>query len=121
LALAVLGTAPASLGSRELLTTINVIAGKPSEFGFKLSSSTAKRGIIVFKVTNQGKLPHDFKFCTRSTSTLATSCTGRGTAPISPGASSTLRVAVLLKGSYEYLCTLPGHAAAGMKGLIKVG
>jgi uncharacterized cupredoxin-like copper-binding protein len=39
---------------------------------------------------------------------------------ISPGQSNTLRIAILLKGSYEYLCTVPGHAASGMKGILEV-
>jgi uncharacterized cupredoxin-like copper-binding protein len=120
LAFAALAAAPAALARPSLTTTINVIAGKPSEFHYKLSSSTAKRGIIVFKLTIGGALPHDFKFCSKASSSLANSCTGRGTAAISPGGSATLRVSVLLKGTYEYLCTIPGHAAAGMKGFIKV-
>jgi uncharacterized cupredoxin-like copper-binding protein len=107
--------------SAKLITTITVIAGKPTEFHFKLSKSTAKRGIIVFKMTNSGQLPHDFKFCSKKTSTAAANtCTGRSTPTISPGQTTTLRVTVLLAGTYEYLCTVPGHAAGGMKGLFKV-
>jgi uncharacterized cupredoxin-like copper-binding protein len=113
--------APAALAKPTLLTTINVTAGKPTEFHFVLSKSTAKRGIIVFKVANGGQLPHDFKFCSsRSTSLVANSCTGRSSKMINPGQSTTLRVTVLLKGTYQYLCTVPGHAAGGMKGLFKV-
>ena len=111
---------PSAVASSTLVTTINVTAGKPSEFHFTFSKTTAKRGIIVFKVVNAGKLSHDFKFCSKRTSTLATSCTGRSTKMLSHGQSTTLRVTVLLKGSYEFLCTVPGHAASGMKGLIKV-
>ena len=52
---------------------------------------------------------------------LADSCdAGTGTRPISPGQSKTLRIGILLKGTYEYLCTVPGHAAAGMKGILTV-
>jgi uncharacterized cupredoxin-like copper-binding protein len=25
------------------------------------------------------------------------------------------------KGNYPYLCTVPGHASAGMKGVLRVG
>jgi uncharacterized cupredoxin-like copper-binding protein len=107
--------------SSKLLTTINVIAGKPSEFGFKLSKKTAKRGVITFKISNGGNLPHDFKFCSKRTSNdVANTCTGRSSKTINPGQSTTLRVTVLLAGTYEYLCTIPGHAAGGMKGLFKV-
>jgi nitrite reductase (NO-forming) len=102
------------------VTNVTVTAGKPSDFKFTLSTSTVKRGIIVFKVTNKGSLPHDFKVCTVRNKPLVNSCPGTATRLISPGQSDTLRIAILLKGSYEYLCTVPGHAAAGMKGTFKV-
>jgi azurin len=75
---------------------------------------------MVFKVTNHGSLPHAFKICTARDKPLADSCPGTGTRVIGPGESNTLRIAILLKGSYEYLCTVPGHAASGMKGVLKV-
>jgi uncharacterized cupredoxin-like copper-binding protein len=112
--------APSALASPTLLTTINVTAGKPTEFHFVLSKSTAKRGIIVFKFANSGQLAHDFKLCSSRSSSLANSCTGRSSKKISHGQSTTLRVTVLAKGTYEYLCTVPGHAAGGMKGFVKV-
>ena len=111
---------PSAGASPTLLTTINVTAGKPTEFHFTFSRTWASRGIIVFEVTNKGKIPHSFELCSRRTSTLANSCTGRSTKTLSPGQSATLRVPVLPKGSYEFLCTVPGHAASGMKGFIKV-
>ena len=123
LAAAALLASPGALaGSRAttLLSNISVTAGKPSEFRFIVSPSTAKRGLIVFKITNKGALPHTFKLCSARNKPLANSCSGRTSGQISPGQSGTLRVVVLLKGTYEYLCTLPGHAAGGMKGLLKV-
>jgi uncharacterized cupredoxin-like copper-binding protein len=119
-AFAASGSTKAAKSSR-LVTTITVVAGKPSEFGFKLSKKTAKRGVITFKISNGGSIPHDFKFCSkRSSNDVANTCTGRSSKTISPGQSTTLRVTVLLAGTYEYLCTIPGHAAGGMKGLFKV-
>jgi hypothetical protein len=41
-----------------LLARVNVTA---SEFKFVLSKKTAKRGIVVFRVTNAGAIQHDFK------------------------------------------------------------
>jgi uncharacterized cupredoxin-like copper-binding protein len=93
--------------SRSLPSTINVSAGSPSEFKFTLSAKSGKSGVVIFKVTNKGKLAHDF------------SIGGRKTALINPGKNNTLRV-TLRKGSYPYKCTVPGHAAAGMKGVFKV-
>jgi uncharacterized cupredoxin-like copper-binding protein len=40
---------------------------------------------------------------------------------LSPGQVATLTVTFTAPGTYEYLCTLPGHAAAGMKGELRVG
>jgi uncharacterized cupredoxin-like copper-binding protein len=114
--------APAMAGpGSATATTVVVTAGKPSEFRFTLSTGTVKRGLSVFKVTNHGSVPHAFKICTQRNKPVADACPGTATRLISPGGSNTLRIAILLKGSYEYLCTVPGHAASGMKGLLKVG
>jgi uncharacterized cupredoxin-like copper-binding protein len=88
-------------------TVVTVTAGKPSEFSFKLSTKTVKAGAVTFKVTNGGTLPHDF------------SIAGKKTKLISPGQSATLTVK-LKKGKAAYLCTVTGHAAAGMKGTLTV-
>jgi uncharacterized cupredoxin-like copper-binding protein len=103
------------------VTNVTVTAGKPGPFSFTLSTKTVTSGVIVFKVTNKGTgLSHNFRLCSGRNKPLANSCTGRTTKMLSPGQSDTLRVTVTLKGTYEYLCTVPGHAAGGMKGLIKV-
>jgi uncharacterized cupredoxin-like copper-binding protein len=103
------------------LTTIKVTAGKPSEFRFKLSKvSGIPAGKVVFKFTNAGKIPHNFKVCTRPvTSTKANACVGKSTPTIKPGKTVSLTV-TLKKGKFEYLCTVSGHAALGMKGLVGV-
>ena len=51
----------------------------------------------------------------------ANACTGKVTATVHPGQTVTLTVTITKAGKYEVLCSLPGHAAAGMKGLIGVG
>jgi uncharacterized cupredoxin-like copper-binding protein len=86
-------------------TTVTVQA---KEFRFTLSKSSVKKGTVTFKVKNVGKLPHDFKIA------------GKKTPLIQPGKSATLKVTFKKAGKYPYLCTVPGHAAAGMKGLLKV-
>ena len=102
-------------------TTVTVTAGKPSTFAFTLSTKSVKTGSVTFKVTNKGTIPHTFKVCSAATkSDSANSCSGKVTPSLSPGKSATLTVTFSKKGSYEYLCTIPGHAAAGMKGLLKV-
>ncbi|MCW2976186.1 MAG: blue (type 1) copper domain protein [Actinomycetia bacterium] len=80
---------------------------KMSEFKFVLSAASAHPGAVVFTVTNKGKLPHDFKIG------------GKKTALVSPGKTAKLSV-TLKAGKYPYLCTVAGHAAAGMKGTFTV-
>jgi plastocyanin len=101
--------------------TVTVIAGKPSEFGFKLSTKTVPHGTVTFKVTNTGKLPHSFKACSSPKGSLAANtCAGKGTAVIAPGGAATLTFTYKTAGKYEYLCTVAGHAAAGQKGILTV-
>ncbi len=101
-------------------TTVNVIAGKPSEFKFALSAKTVPHGAVTFKITNKGALPHSFEVCASPKGGLADKCVGKATAVISPGGSATLKVTFKTAGKYEYLCTVAGHAAAGQKGILKV-
>ena len=79
-----------------------------SEFKFVLSKKTAKRGVVVFTVTNVGKLKHDFEIDRRKTRLLA------------HGQTATLRVVFARTGHYSYVCTVPGHAALGMKGVFTI-
>ena len=88
-------------------TTITVTAGKPTEFHFTLSKKSAHKGSVTFKITNKGKLSHDFKIA------------GKRSPMIKPGKSATLKV-TLKPGKIKYECTVPGHAAAGMKGTLTV-
>jgi nitrite reductase (NO-forming) len=101
-------------------TAVTVIAGKPSIFAFTLSKKTVPQGVVTFKVKNMGLVVHDFKVCASSKDGRANSCVGKATKQISPGSSATLTVIFATKGTYEYLCTVPGHAASGMKGDLKV-
>ena len=101
-------------------TSVTVTAGKPSEFGFRLSNKTFAHGAVVFHVTNGGSIPHEFKVCASPKGGLENTCTGKTTTLLSQGQSATLTYTFKTKGTYEYLCPVPGHAAAGMKGDLKV-
>jgi uncharacterized cupredoxin-like copper-binding protein len=100
-------------------TTILVTAGKPTEFAFTLSKRQVPAGLVSFKVTNRGKAIHTFKVCTSTTARTATVCAGSVTHAIAPGKSQTL-VVKLSKGVHEFICTIPGHANLGMRGLLGV-
>jgi uncharacterized cupredoxin-like copper-binding protein len=87
---------------------ISTIGVKASEFKFALASKTAPRGLVIFKITNVGHLKHDFAIA------------GKKSPMIAPGKAATLRVTFDSAGSFPYKCTVPGHAAAGMKGVFTV-
>ena len=82
---------------------------KGGEFFFRLSTkSTAKPGKVTFVFKNVGHVAHDFKI------------NGKQTALLQPGKTAKLVVTFKKKGKYSYLCTVPGHAEAGMKGVFTV-
>jgi uncharacterized cupredoxin-like copper-binding protein len=81
------------------------VTGK--EFKFTLTTKTVRHGKVTFKLTNKGRLKHDFKIA------------GKKTPLIGPNKSASITV-TLKRGTYTYICTVPGHAAAGMKGKLKV-
>jgi uncharacterized cupredoxin-like copper-binding protein len=100
---------PAGAESSKVRTTkITVLAGKPTEFGFKLSKTKVPKGVVIFTVKNMGAIPHDFKIAGKKTKTL------------NAGKSATLRVSFTKTGKSAYLCTLPSHAVAGMKGTLTI-
>jgi uncharacterized cupredoxin-like copper-binding protein len=84
---------------------VNVTA---RDFRFTLSKRTVSAGSVTFRLTNRGNQRHDFKIGGRKTSIIAS------------GRSATVRVTLRSGRSYRYICTVPGHASAGMKGTLRV-
>src|SRR5262249_57039988 len=101
---------------------VGITAGKPSELHFTVSKpSKLSAGTVTFTVKNAGKAVHDFKVCTAPLmGAAANTCAGRATKMLKPGQTATLKVALTKSGTYEDLCSVPGHAAAGMKGLVTI-
>lgn len=97
-------------------SSVTVLEGTPTEFAITLSTKTVRQGTVTFHVSNVGDIPHDFFVCSVPSVGTANSCRGTGT----PLGGGTLRVTFTAPGTYEYLCTVPGHAAAGSKGLLTV-
>lgn len=87
---------------------VTVTAGKPAELKFTVSPKSVPKGAVVFKVANKGKLEHDFKIA------------GKKTPRFKAGKGGSLSVTFKKAGRYPYLCTVPGHAAGGMKGVLVV-
>ncbi len=70
-----------------------------------VTTDTVPAGKVKFTVTNKGAVPHNFVIGSDQTLVLA------------PGKSQILEV-TLDKTSYTYICSIVGHAAAGMKGTL---
>jgi uncharacterized cupredoxin-like copper-binding protein len=106
LAVVPLASARSNHQTRVTASTIQVKGG---EFFFKLSAkSIAKPGKVTFVFKNVGHVEHDFKI------------NGKKTPLTQPGKTAKLVVTFTKKKKYTYLCTVPGHAAAGMKGVFTV-
>lgn len=104
--------APSSTGNTDAGQEGGVIVNVTlAEMTVTLDQTQAPAGAITFIVQNDGHAPHDFVI------------TGNGVeqkiALLEPGQSATLTVE-LSPGGYEYKCTVPGHAIAGMRGTFSV-
>ena len=84
------------------------------DFSITPSDLTAPAGrALTFDVSNDGASPHTFAVVTGDET--------QDTGDIQPGAGTTLRVPALQAGTYEVLCTVPGHPDLGMRGTLKIG
>jgi nitrite reductase (NO-forming) len=107
-----LGASPArdaTANSASVAKVTTKVTVSAAEFKFKLSRTSVPVGTVIFTVVNKGKIAHDFKI------------NGKKTPLIKPGKKATLTVVFKKAGKFAYLCTVPGHAAAGMKGVLGVG
>jgi nitrite reductase (NO-forming) len=103
-------SAPQAASSHQAANATTHITVKASEFKFVFSKrSIPAAGTVIFTVVNTGKISHNFFIA------------GKVTPNLLPGKSTKITVKFKKKGHYAYLCTIPGHAAAGMKGSFSVG
>jgi glucose/arabinose dehydrogenase len=79
------------------------------DFSYSLSRKAVPVGRVRFVLVNRGQVQHDLAIA------------GRRTAIVNPGRSAMLEVNFRRAGSYAYRCTVAGHAALGMKGVLTVG
>jgi uncharacterized cupredoxin-like copper-binding protein len=103
--LAVIAAPVAGKSGSASATTVRVTM---TDLKFALSTKSVARGTVVFAVANKGKLGHDFKIA------------GKKTAVLRPGKTAKLSVTFKKAGKYPYVCTVPGHAAGGMRGVLTV-
>lgn len=99
---------PNEASSSQADSTVNVVA---EDFAFVLDANEAPAGMIIFALQNEGAMPHDFAITVNGQQ--------HKTEMLMPGQSGSLTVE-LQPGTYEYICTVPGHDVLGMKGTFSV-
>jgi len=109
----------AGAGERRADTPREVPAGSGStavvtarEFSLDFEPARPAPGEVTFVVINEGHTAHDFQ--------IRGSGVNAKTEMIDPGEQATLTV-YLEPGSYDYECTVLGHAMLGMSGTFQVG
>jgi uncharacterized cupredoxin-like copper-binding protein len=108
-AVVALAVAVSAFGSRSSGAATQKVTVGMSEFKFAVTPKTVKKNVpVAFALTNKGTVKHNLKIG------------GKKSADLNPGKKATLTVTFKKPGRYAYLCTLPGHAAAGMKGVLVV-
>jgi len=90
--------------NRTAATTVTVTI---KNFRFTLSKTSAPAGKVTFKVKNLDSVKHDFKIAGKKTPLLA------------KNKSKSFTVTLKKGKKYTFICTVPTHAAAGMKGTFK--
>ena len=98
---------PAKVSTRAAVGgAVSVCAG---DLSFDVSTIKASPGPLKVTFVNSGNVYHTFKI--QGTSLELKDNAGK----------TTTGTVTLAKGTYTFECTVPGHAAAGMKGTVEVG
>lgn len=94
---------PIATGSSAAKYTVTAL-----DFRFAKMPKTVAPGTHTFTLVNKGAAMHDLKLAGKKTKLLA------------KGQRASIKVTLKRGKSYAFLCTVPGHAALGMKGKLAV-
>jgi plastocyanin len=97
-------------------TTLKISAGPSSRLAFSRKTLSARAGRITILMKNTSGLRHNIALRRGTTSKSRIIVKG---AVVRKGGTSRV-TATLTKGKYRYVCTVPGHEAAGMWGILTV-
>jgi Cu/Ag efflux pump CusA len=105
---------PADTGPTTPTTSYARLGVSAREFSLTLSRTELASGAAIVELVNYGEDPHDLRIARAD---------GGGTPVDFPETASrerSSRTVTLAPGSYTLLCTLPGHAQAGMRATLTV-
>lgn len=97
-------------------TTLRIQADKTNKLAFNTKALTAKAGKVTIVMTNPSILPHNVAI--RAGTSAKSKLIAKGKV-VTKGGTSTVS-AVLKPGKYRFVCTVPGHEAGGMWGILTV-
>jgi plastocyanin len=101
----------AGVGSGASASTTLKLSASPTALAFDTTELEAKAGEVTIDFTNPAPIPHN----------VAIEEDGKELASFDPIAEGEESVSADLKpGTYTFLCTVPGHAQAGMEGTLVV-
>jgi mono/diheme cytochrome c family protein len=88
--------------------TLTIPADPNGQLLYMFKNATAPAGALTVNSPNKSQTPHDI------------SVQGQGTGKVVKGGGTSTVKVDLKPGKYTFLCTVPGHAQAGMKGTLTV-
>jgi mono/diheme cytochrome c family protein len=107
-ALATVGQAQQKPLAKAANGTLNIPADPTGQLLYQYKNATAPAGALTVDSQNKSQTPHDISVVGQATGKV-----------VSGGGTSTIKVN-LKAGKYQFECTVPGHAAAGMKGTLTI-
>lgn len=87
------------------------LAASPTEIAFDTKELSSRPGKVTIEFTNPATLEHDVAIEQGGKQIAVSETIGKGKTSVS---------ADLAPGTYTFLCTVPGHAEAGMEGTLAV-
>jgi plastocyanin len=87
------------------------LGASPTQLAFDTTKLTSKPGKVTIDFTNPSALEHDVAIEQNDKQIAVSKLIAKGKTSVS---------ADLAPGTYTYLCTVPGHAEAGMEGTLRV-
>jgi plastocyanin len=103
-------TSNANKAAAEQGGKLTIPADPTGALAFQFGKATAKPGKVTISMPNQAPIQHN----------IAITGPAKGHGPIVGHGGDSTFTASLKPGTYTFLCEVPGHAAAGMKGTLTV-
>ena len=111
--------------SSEPAPVADVLHVKARDLTFDQTQLAVPAGVeVTLNLSNEGALEHNWvlvhETAELATATVADAINQAASEVLASGKSTTLTFTAPAAGSYQYICTVPGHALAGMVGKLTV-